>query len=497
MRELARDVGSGPAALTGLQEIAVYLVTLILLLWPLALNWAPFYTADSASYLRGGGFGFDTGILALQHWWQGLFGLTVAPASGGDPKAMVVGAVAEAGGIRSPIYSVMTYVLRAPGNSLLALAVGQAAGVAAITCCLRRAVTPKVALWPAMAIAPTLALLTSAAWYAVYAMPDIFAGIFLAGAVVLTAFFDRIDISVRVMLVLLLALCITVHGSHLPIALAVLGGGAAVHFSLCRPPFLKAVRHGLWLISPIVLAVTALLGTAYLAFGEASLAPKRYPIQLARSVADGPGAWYLRDHCATERYAICELYGPNPPRNVRDFLWSRNGVRYRATPEQMERIRAEESTIVRRAAMEYPAAQIKRSVTNIFAQFFAFGTGDLIFGDRIVGQDDPSVMKVSPDRPALKFAGEAVIYIFFAASILFLILSRRRLTSTETVAVAVCAIGLLANAAVCGILSGVTDRYQGRVAWVLPLLATIIWLRVRSDRNSEANHRGRPRTDVI
>ena len=89
-----------------------------------------------------------------------------------------------------------------------------------------------------------------------------------------------------------------------------------------------------------------------------------------------------------------------------------------------------------------------------------------------------------PDRPALKSVGEAATYVFFAASALFLFLSRRRLTAAETAAVAICAIGLLTNAAVCGILSGVTDRYQGRVAWVLPALAMIIWLRVRAERPS-------------
>ena len=176
-------------------------------------------------------------------------------------------------------------------------------------------------------------------------MPDILAGITMAGALALTVFFDRIGIVMRVTLVALIAFCITTHGSNLPIAFSVLVAGASREFRLAasivmvhfRPPGRSGSS------ARVVLAVAALLGTSYVAFGEASLAPKRYPIQLARSVADGPGAWYLRDHCATERYAICEVFGPNPPRDVGEFLWSRNGVRYRATPEQMERIRAEES----------------------------------------------------------------------------------------------------------------------------------------------------------
>ena len=59
---------------------------------------------------------------------------------------------------------------------------------------------------------------------------------------------------------------------------------------------------------------------------------------------------------------------------------------------------------------------------------------------------------------------------------------RRHLTRTEVAAVSVALLGLLANAAVCGILSAVTERYQGRVAWILPALALILLLRIRSEK---------------
>jgi hypothetical protein len=226
-----------------------------------------------------------------------------------------------------------------------------------------------------------------------------------------------------------------------------------------------------------------MLGTSYAAFGEASLAPKRYPIQLARSVADGPGYWYLRDHCATEHYAICELYGTNPPRKVGDFLWGANGVRYRATPEQMDRIRAEESTIVRRAAMAYPVQQVSRSATNALSQLFVIGPRELAFGVRLTG-DNPDLIRVYPDRPVLKAVGKVLMYLSFFGSILLLIWLRRRLNSSEKAAIGVAAVGLIANAAVCGALSGVTDRYQARVAWIVPALALMILARLWSQRRA-------------
>jgi hypothetical protein len=478
----AADSDSAERVDPGSREISIYLITVALLLWPLAVNGSPFYSADSASYLRGGAFGFNTGLLFLQQWWQSIASTASAVTAGIDPKAAAASAVAEAGGVRSLIYSVTTYLLRFPGNSLLALAIAQAGAVALVVSCLRRLIAPQLGLRPSLVVGAAIAALTSAPWYAAYAVPDILAGITIAGALVLTVFFDRIGIVLRLTLVALIAFSITTHGSHLPLAFCVLVAGAVANFVLKRPSPALAVRRSIWFVSPIILAVAALLGTSYVAFGEPSLAPKRYPIQLARSVSDGPGAWHLRDHCATERYAICEIFGTDPPRHVRDFLWSENGVRYRATPEQMERIRAEESTIVRRAAMEYPVEQFSRAAINVVWQFFAFGTDDLVFGRRIAGDlDDPSLVRAHPDNRMLKTVSEVLIYLSFAASVFLLFALRRRLRSLEVAAISAALVGLLANAAVCGILSAVTDRYQGRVAWILPVLGLIIWLRIRAE----------------
>ena len=464
------------------REGSVFLVTLALMLWPLALNGAPFYSSDSASYLRGGEFGFNTGLTILDHWWQSLFGTAGDAGAVADPKAIVATAIAESGGARSVIYSILTYLLRMPGDSLIALAIAQAGLVVLVVSVLRRMIAPQIEIWSTLAAGAALAFLTSAPWYAAYAMPDIFAGITIAGSVALTVLFDRAGLLVRVMLALVVALCITVHGSHLLIAFGTLVVGGAVNLWMQRGSAADAIRKAIWFASPVLLAVATLLASSYVAFGEASIAPKRYPIQLARSVADGPGAWHLRDHCATEGYAICEVFGPNPPRKVNDFLWGPNGVRYRATPEQMERIRAEESMIVRRAAMEYPMDQIRRSIRNTFAQLVEFGLRGLVFGVTMVGGEDPELRQDRPDKPDFRGLGEGVVYASFVVSLVALAIVRRRLQPIEIAALSVAAVGLLANAVVCGTLSGVTDRYQGRVVWVLPALVLIVLARIWQER---------------
>lgn len=469
---------------------ASLLLLTFLLLWPLSLNWHPFYVADSASYLRGGGTGIETGMLMLREWWQGLFGSSGgsgATANGGS-SAAVTAAVGNAGGTRSLTYSLLTYLLRMPGQSLLALVVFQAGAVAFLVLMVQRLMAPDATKKGQLGMIAALALLTSAGWSAATAMPDIFAGVALLGSISLTLYLERFGLAERIGLVLLLALAITAHASHLPLALATLVTGAAIRCILRRPGRAEAVRDAFWILSPPLLALAALFTLSYVGFGTVSVAPKRYPILLARSISDGPGLRYLQEHCGTERYAICEVFGTNFPTHPREFLWGRNGVRYRATPEQMERIRNEEWSIVLNAAAEYPMLQLGSSTKNFLRQFGSFGLGKVDFRAALVvgpsGRVD--LVDVTEDRPRLRAWLSAVIYVAFGASLAVLFLLRRRLANTECGALLIAGVGLASNAAVCGVLSGVADRYQARVAWAIPLLAMLALLRIRSEHPARA-----------
>jgi|CXWL01.1.fsa_nt_gi hypothetical protein len=469
---------------------APFLMLSLLFLWPLALNGHPFYVGDSASYLRGGAAGVDTVMLMLREWWQGTFISSGGPgtAADGGSSAVVTAAIGQAGGTRSLAYSLLTYLLRMPGQSLLALVVFQAGAVAFVVVLVQRLMAPHASGRGRLAMMACLALLTPVAWSATTAMPDILAGVALLGSVPLTLYLERLGVVERIALVLLLALAIAAHVSHLPLALATLATGAAARLLLRRPNRAAATRDALWILSAPLLALTASFALSYVGFGTASVAPKRYPILLARSVADGPGLRYLQAHCGTERYAICEIFGTNFPTHPGEFLWGPNGVRYRATPGQMERIRAEEWSIVRRAAVEYPMLQLDSSTRNFLRQFGSFGLGKVDFRAALVvgptGRVD--LVNVSDDRPQLRRWLSVVIYIVFGASLVILYRMRRRLTELERAALIVVVTGLVANAAVCGVLSGVADRYQARVAWVIPLLAIMLLLKNRNEPPASA-----------
>lgn len=469
------------------------LLATLLMLWPAGLGGMPIVLDDTASYLRGGDVGFHTGLLMLTQWYGALF-----PAASGAADANVVGgaavaqsAIAQSGGARSVVYSLASYLLRAPGNSLAGLVLVQAGCVAFLLVQAQASFAPRAGQAARLLAVAAVSVFTGAAWYASTAMPDIFAGIAILAIVLLVVHIDRLALPARIALVLLIALAITVHASHVPIALALLPLGALAYAWTApgNPRRLLAVLP--WLAAPMLLGMGALLASSLVGFGEASLVPKRYPLTLARSIEDGPGLWYLQGSCGSERYAICEIYGEDIPSDMDDFLWGPNGVRMRATPGQMERIRAEEMTIVRRAAAAYPLAQAGLVAKNFGSQLWFMGLSGLQLGNAVVEEPggQTGVKRVGPDRPVVRKVAEVLNYLMFFGSVAFLAWNRRRLTHAELAAVGLVIAGLLINAAVCGILSAVVDRYQGRVAWVLPAVTLTIWLRLRAERDFGASRR--------
>jgi len=216
-----------------------------------------------------------------------------------------------------------------------------------------------------------------------------------------------------------------------------------------------------------------------------SFAPNRIPVLLARSIEDGPARWYLQEECrAVDRYAICELFDQMPD-NVWEVLWAPDGIRT-ATPEQMARIRAEETEIVLAAARRYPVQQGEALVRNTLYQAVLLGTGELL--PMPAGAPDATLYELAPvtsdneNDPALQLF-DWIIPVFTVLAFLVLAwrLATGRVQSFLVEAVVMVLFALLVNAAVYGGLSAPVDRYQARLAWLIPaLLALDLALRSRT-----------------
>jgi len=447
------------------------LVLALLLLWPLILFGRPSYIADSASYLKGG-------KVAVEFVSAKLF--PPAPQAhqvvSGSPPAKAPDGSNTPGlreapkGARSVTYSVAAYSLRWPGIDMTALALMQIACAAFLA-----AVTIGVlglASWGRfLAVGAVLAFATPLAPSCAYAIPDVFSGFVIVTLILMALFLDRLSIGVRLIIGAITAFSITTHASIPPLAMgmAILGAGILLlsrRFGLARPGWAWA-----WLIVPPALGMIANTAIGYVAFGEVSVAAKRFPTALTRSVVDGPARWYLEKHCATEHYAVCEVFGTRIPSTINDFLFYESGLNGRATPEQMDRIRAEEAEIVMKAALEYPGYEAYNLSRNILRQMFRYDLGKSRFKERLAPDADgvPQLVlsgrQMQPVMAAVAMMNNFVLVFCIAWAALNL----KRLDNRERFTAFLVVAGLVGNATIVVAFSSLAARYQARVIWVLPL----------------------------
>lgn len=436
----------------------------LLLTWPLILFGRPGYTDDSPSYFKGGrvAVNFAVGKIASQFHVDAV--QSVAPAI--NDKATPVAAPADTVGVRSIPYSVAAYLLSAPDAKMMVLVLAQTF-VTALTITIVALTLGVAELWAFLILAVTVAVTTPVAWFAVFAMPDIFAGLAICIVALLTTQFNRLSVGARLMLIAVGGFAVTSHASHPPLVagMCLLGTGWIVLTR--RPQQLRAITC---LFAPLALGIALTVVSGFVAFNELSLAPKRWPLALARSVADGPARWYLEKNCGTVHYTVCEVFGNEIPRTVFDFLWSERGLRYRATAAQMDQIRAEEQQIVLQAAESYPYAEATLTLTNIAKQLIRFGPG-IAF--------DQQMRLDAAGTPYFETIGQAHgwLYGIQALSIMSTLFGlgwvywRFSVLRGEQRAMLLLVVaGIVGNAIICAVFSGVTDRYQGRVIWVLPMV---------------------------
>jgi hypothetical protein len=457
-----------------------FVVVAMAMLWPVALRGHPAYFFDTVGYYTGG-------RAALRAVRDKLDGLNPQPsaahaaAAPSQPKKAVVAT-------RAIAYAVFVRLAAGPDNRLIPLVLIQAGVVSTMLLLWLTRVAPGLDWRRATFAGVVLAAASSASWFASYAMPDIFLGVAILGFLVLMSPTPPpLGLLAKVFVVLVIGFAFAVHASHMPVLLLVTAFAVAQHLWLHRRslrwPDLRAV---VWLGAPLVVGAAAVIGSSLFGFSQASLAPKRLPFVLARSIADGPGRWYLERECPTRRYTICELY-PVLPKYQAQILFGPTGLPSRATPAQMDAIRAEEPEIVAAAARAYPLQQAFIAFKSFGRQMISFGLYDLRFNTHLAfGYGETVRLEVDSKPPTIQRAFLYVIYGGVAASLAYLAWLMRRPRRNEAAMVLLVVITMLSNAAVTGILSAVAHRYQARVVWLLPALAIGLFIARRIADRTQA-----------
>jgi hypothetical protein len=336
-----------------------------------------------------------------------------------------------------------------------------------------------------------LSVLTSVGWYASFAMPDILGALVYLGLYLMVFAGDELRPWELVAVSAIVWWGAMAHNSHLLLALFECG-------LLCA---LWAVRwgglrgRGRWLLAAV--GVVALAAVTQVAVherlhGRASLFGRHPPYITARVLADGPARIYLQQHCAALTWEICR-HVDNLPTDEQKFIWQPGNVWSSATPEQRERLRAEEMPLVLATLRAYPVEQTEASLKNALHQLVFMGPAEFIdapyFTEATLDGIAPGVYAKyrqsvqARDGMPQTFVRRAQMVVV-GLSVLVMVgyvpwllrSGERRLMGLTVVVVSV----VPANAFVTGALSALDARYQGRVAWMVVLLAALMLHRWRS-----------------
>ena len=332
-----------------------------------------------------------------------------------------------------------------------------------------------------LASVSVMAGLTSLPWLVSLLMPDVFAGVLFLSAFLL-AFAEKLRPFQRIVLAFIFTISVAAHSSLLPIA-ALFAFVVILlrHFS--RPPQeLSSTRSVMsWLLVPIIAAglfTAALNRQMGLGF---RVSPSRNSFLLARLFGDGLAADFLRQNCATHDFISCK-YLSDLPQTQEEFLFQ-----HPLFEELIKGHQDEMEKIIRGTLLAYPIRFVKSSIKETLLQITSLKTGDEIrsYGARewnsqvipLVFPGDSQAFlngrqyhdRLTPLADATAPIDTAVFWLSIAICV-FLAWTVRfsRINMFFYSAIAF----LVINAAICATFAGVFDRYQSRVAWIIPFTLT-------------------------
>lgn len=334
--------------------------------------------------------------------------------------------------------------------------------------------------WSLLCSACALATMTALPWLVSLLMPDVFAGaVFLSSF--LLSFAGGMRIGHRILLAAILAISVAAHLSFLPIALAFIPPAILLSRWNPLPGSGPSAKSSLaWLLVPIFISTVAtaeMNRTMNLGF---SVSPSRNMFLLSRLFGTGLADDFIRENCPRSPLISCK-YLSDLPNNPDQFLFRHPLGRVLAGhPEEV-------ATIVHGALLAHPLRFLVFGARDTFHQLAAFRTGEEI-GDsnaqhwtisairQVFPRDFPAFSNSRQSREILYDlletaapAHNATLWLSLAACLAIAWTDRfERVTNFLCLAV----VFLLINAAVSAMSVGVYDRYQCRVAWIIPLCLT-------------------------
>jgi hypothetical protein len=442
----------------GFRHAAAILAGALVMAWPALYNRYPLLYPDSITYLG------DGRIVA---------------------RAVFLHRFSEYYGMRSFFYSlgILPWHCNVTGWPIVVL---QSLLTAYVIWLVVRSLLPQRAVLFYLILIALLSLLTSMDWFVSLIMPDILGPLVYLCIYLLVFGRDTLSRNARLILIPIAWWGIVSHASHL-----ILAAGLCILLALLLVLRFQWMR-GRWkavgeaAVIVLLAAVSQLALHAYL-YGKPSLNGERPPFLVARVIADGPGLWYLQQHCPDAKFVLCD-HLQELPQDPDVFLWGEKGVWADADDATASQLRQEEMPFVLATLRAYPRAQLSKSLSNFVQQlrifgFYLFGPSDWMAEEfaSVLPREKSQYLRsrqAQDDLPLEFFTTIQNWTVLASLGMLVMFLPRMfrrrppRLIGLGIVIVST----VVANALVTGTLSMVEDRLQSRVIWLVPLLAIVLAL---------------------
>ncbi len=343
--------------------------------------------------------------------------------------------------------------------------------------------------------------ITSLPWFAGQIMPDLFTGLLPLAMFVLVWGAKSMKPRKRILWAGIVAGLIGFHLTHLVIAagtwfILVLVGAA---LGFLRQNFAGSV----FALASIVVAVLGMSSLNLVGAGSFRPSLMSGTFMFARLLDGGVAQPVLVEACARERLLIC-VTAPLATRPGVDlpgqaYLWDSASPRHGLREVDAKRFADEESLIVRRSLASRPGEVVNLALSGWGRQLLTAKSGDGMdpYGNEMqisrqirlhFARSAPAWTASRQQHGELRSFAYPPALAVAAMALAAIIILLPQLRKPTIIALSAGLIGtVLINAAVCGILSGVFDRYQSRVIWLLTFAAVVAALAwTQSGRPPEA-----------
>ena len=486
---------------------SVLLVGTALMLLPVLLNGGPFLYFDTASYLSRPDKAIGLLIEALGGYRLSLFASIGAFDGAGFADLTPEAHPDYLVGGRSVFYGVVVWVSAAAGRPEVMTVVQAAATVTVLRLVWDLLPDQGTSRRTEAGFLMTIGLLawaTPAGFFAGLLMPDVFAPLAILAVALLVCAWTNVGRATRLGLVLLLAFSLATHTTHLLVAIGTIGIGTVLRLAVPAARRCLSARGLACCLGAAGAAIAAGL-TADIAAKELTGADMiSRPHLTAHLVDHGPGALWVARNCPGagrtegegEMMAVC-AFRDRIPTDWIAFLFSESPERgaFEATdaaPDLRRALSEEDLAFALAVLRDDPVRTAGFLIEDFLKQLVSVRYADVPLAGKAL-QDRIHVFPASlAEDGGGRIAADTVLLsalsdvseVTAAAGALalllgFIVLLRNPEAAGRSVPLlwvsGTVVLGVVLNAAVCGMLASPYDRFQSRVIFLIPAFAVVIW----------------------